>query len=33
MKVYVTTKARPFQPEMFLDVHKSKKDAEKCLRS
>lgn len=33
MKVYVTTKARPFQSEMFLNVHKSRKDAEKYLRS
>ena len=33
MKVYVTTKARPFQPEQFINVHSSKKAAEKALRA
>ena len=31
IKVYVTTKSRPFHEEMFLDVHASKKDAIKSL--
>lgn len=33
MKVYVTTKARPFQPEQFINVYGSKKAAEKALRA
>lgn len=33
MKVYVTTKARPFQPEQYLGVYGSKKAAEKALRA
>ncbi len=33
MKVYVTTKARPFQPEMFIDVYPTHKAAENALRS
>lgn len=33
MKVYVTTKAKPFKPEEFIDVHGSKKCAEKALRA
>lgn len=32
MKVFVTTKALLFHPEIFLDVHAKKKDAEKSLR-
>ena len=32
-KVYVTCKARPFQPEMFMDVYGSKKAATKALRT
>lgn len=31
IKVYVTTKARPFHAEMFLDVHASEEDAKKSL--
>lgn len=33
MKVYVTTKAHPFQPEQYMGVHGSKKAAEKALRA
>ena len=33
MKVYVTTKAKPFKPEMFIDVYGSRKGAEKALRA
>lgn len=33
MKVYVTTKARPFQPEQYMKVYGSKKAAEKALRA
>lgn len=33
MKVYVTCKARPFQPEIFMDVYGSKKTATKALRT
>ena len=32
IKVYVTTKARPFQPEQFIDVFGTKKEAESALR-
>lgn len=32
MKVYVVTKAMLFKPELFLDVFKSRKKAEKTLR-
>lgn len=32
MKVYVATKAELFEPEIYLHVSKSKKDAEKRLR-
>jgi len=33
MKVYVTTKARPFQDEQFIDVYPTHKAAENALRS
>lgn len=33
MKVYVTTKAKPFHEELFMDVYASKKAAEKALRA
>ena len=33
MKVYVTTKAKPFKSELFIDVYGSKKDATKALRA
>lgn len=33
MKVYVTTKAKPFNPEQYIGVHPSKKTAEKALRA
>lgn len=33
MKVYVTTYAAPFQPEIFIDVSGSRKAAEKVLRA
>ncbi len=33
MKVYVTTKAHPFQPEQYMGVYGSKKAAEKALRA
>jgi len=33
MKVYVTTKARPFQPGQYMGVYGSKKAAEKALRA
>lgn len=33
MKVYVTTKARPFQLEQYIGVYGSKKAAEKALRA
>lgn len=32
MKVYVTTKARPFQYEQFIGVFSTKKKAESSLR-
>ena len=33
MKVYVMTKAELFQPEVYVGVKKSKKEAEKELRT
>lgn len=33
MKVYVTTKAAPFQDEQFIDVYPTYKAAESALRS
>lgn len=33
IKVFVTTKARPFQPEQFIDVFSSRKEAESSLRA
>lgn len=32
MKVYVMTKARPFQAEQYMGVKSSRKSAEKALR-
>lgn len=32
IKVYVTTKARPFQPEQFIAVYGTFKEAENSLR-